>query len=489
LAAFLLQHAPEVYEEVAGRYVETMGRIYLHHIKAHLRHFARCQLDLVTSSDTIVQAEDTTAPASPAVSVAALFSSAAPSPSSFTLAGMSSMLGLSPGSPAVPSAGARSRDSALTVGGRAAILEGDGEEVLMKLTAGQNAKHAPEFTFKGLLAVLLSAAASESAFSSRFLGANLAILRSVFKPAFAAVEDHVRSQVAESYDAIGLILMIRVSRRMSEALPQANREALSPLFDSLNMILWPRFKALLDLHVASVKAATPPSLLAHSGEKYPHQITRRFAELSASLLQLRDASCAEMLDHSLTYMRGEVMALLHRMAGTLSEQRVQIIFRINQLDAILGVYAERGVLPLAAPFFQQKLDADVSALVEHELLSRYGGLVRLVVRVEEAAERSRNNTDSPAPTVALAEVRPLAEYFASSWRHEIKQINLAIMGNFHNMKNGMEILKRTLTQMLLYYTRFLDLVKKFCPEAASLASTMVHIPSIIAEIKQYSRTF
>jgi hypothetical protein len=27
------------------------------------------------------------------------------------------------------------------------------------------------------------------------------------------------------------------------------------------------------------------------------------------------------------------------------------------------------------------------------------------------------------------------------------------MGSFHNMKTGMEILKRTLTQLLLYYTR------------------------------------
>jgi hypothetical protein len=124
-----------------------------------------------------------------------------------------------------------------------------------------------------------------------------------------------------------------------------------------------------------------------------------------------------------------------------------------------------------------------------------------------------------APSVPLADVQPLAEQFAASWREAIRETNLAVMGNFHNMKNGMEILKRTLTQvrapkhaagehspappwrdaltagrhrcaqLLLYYTRFVDLVKKYCPESGALAPSLVHIPSIIAEIKQYSRTF
>ena len=54
---------------------------------------------------------------------------------------------------------------------------------------------------------------------------------------------------------------------------------------------------------------------------------------------------------------------------------------------------------------------------------------------------------------------------------------------------GMEILKRALTQLLLYYTRFLDVVKRHCREHATLSRDMVNIPSLIAEIKKYSRTF
>jgi len=394
LMAFLLQHAPEVYEEVSGRYVETMGRIYLHHIKAHLRHLARCQAECVSAADTLVQSEDAVPAASPRATVTALFASAAPAGAAFSISGMSSMLGLGPSSPAPggPGAATRSRDSALAVGARAVVLEGDGADVLLKLTADLGTKHAPEYTFKGLLAVLLSAAASEGAFAARFLGGDSGALRAVFRPAFAAVEESVQLQVAESHDAIGLLLMIGVARRLAQGLTQSGCETLSPLFDALNMILWPRFKALLDLHVTSVKSAAPASLVASSAEKYPHTITRRFAELSASLLLLRDASSAEMLDHSLTYMRGEVgspppprgvtlqglrtlprllssqltvtyshtedtqelfaarcftkivtsappggrggaqvMALLSRMAATLPDERLQLVFRINQV--------------------------------------------------------------------------------------------------------------------------------------------------------------
>lgn len=176
----------------------------------------------------------------------------------------------------------------------------------------------------------------------------------------------------------------------------------------------------------------------------------------------------------------------------------------------------------------------------------------------------------------LVAAQPVLQRFAGSWKQTIGDINLHVMGSFHNMKTGMEILKRcalrvpcsllfsvplrpdsspssspslasfrllptsvsdkpvwsaecsqaldaaslaacppepirapfadasfrhhhsthtqsptlrTLTQLLLYYTRLLDVLKKHCPEHGALAGDMVNIPSIIAEIKKYSRTF
>ena len=47
-------------------------------------------------------------------------------------------------------------------------------------------------------------------------------------------------------------------------------------------------------------------------------------------------------------------------------------------------------------------------------------------------------------SVTVSRVQPLVEDFAGSWKGKIDAINLHVMGSFHNMKTGMEILKRWL---------------------------------------------
>ena len=46
--------------------------------------------------------------------------------------------------------------------------------------------------------------------------------------------------------------------------------------------------------------------------------------------------------------------------------------------------------------------------------------------------------------VTVSRVQPLVEDFAGSWKGKIDAINLHVMGSFHNMKTGMDILKRCL---------------------------------------------
>ncbi|KAJ1616925.1 hypothetical protein T492DRAFT_894569 [Pavlovales sp. CCMP2436] len=54
----------------------------------------------------------------------------------------------------------------------------------------------------------------------------------------------------------------------------------------------------------------------------------------------------------------------------------------------------------------------------------------------------------------------------------------------------MEILKQTLTQLLLYHTRFLDIVKQLHPDgSSSFAKYMITISTIMTEIKTYSRNY
>jgi hypothetical protein len=79
--------------------------------------------------------------------------------------------------------------------------------------------------------------------------------------------------------------------------------------------------------------------------------------------------------------------------------------------------------------------------------------------------------------------------FASSWRGGIQQINDDVLAYFANFRNGMEILKQVLTQLLLYYTRFQEIIKKSWSRTPSFARDIVSTATILMEIKRYSRTF
>lgn len=63
-----------------------------------------------------------------------------------------------------------------------------------------------------------------------------------------------------------------------------------------------------------------------------------------------------------------------------------------------------------------------------------------------------------------------------------------VITSFSNFVCGMEILRAALTQLLLYYTRFTDSMKRVAGGSA-LNKDLISIPSIMYEIRKYSRTF
>ena len=59
--------------------------------------------------------------------------------------------------------------------------------------------------------------------------------------------------------------------------------------------------------------------------------------------------------------------------------------------------------------------------------------------------------------------------------------------DFRGSMCGREVLKAAMTQLLLFYTRTLELLKRAGPEAATLVRNAVTVPSIMYEIKKFNR--
>ena len=90
--------------------------------------------------------------------------------------------------------------------------------------------------------------------------------------------------------------------------------------------------------------------------------------------------------------------------------------------------------------------------------------------------------------ITVAEVEPLVKDFASRWKAAIELMHKEVITSFSNFLCGMEILRAAMTQLLLYYTRLSDCIKRI-DGGSALNKDLLSIPSIMYEIKKYSRTF
>jgi hypothetical protein len=59
---------------------------------------------------------------------------------------------------------------------------------------------------------------------------------------------------------------------------------LDSYFDKVNLLVWPRFKAIFDMHLASVKTANVRALW--EDDVHAHYVTRRYAEFASAMVQL-----------------------------------------------------------------------------------------------------------------------------------------------------------------------------------------------------------
>jgi hypothetical protein len=104
------------------------------------------------------------------------------------------------------------------------------------------------------------------------------------------------------------------------------------------MLLWPKFQQVMDLHIESLRQATPARLLLQKDVR-PHYITRRYYEISVSLLLLNNGYEDASLTSSLIRLRTEFENLVDRLAHEFTDARQRTIFLINNYDLIVSLMA------------------------------------------------------------------------------------------------------------------------------------------------------
>ena len=193
-----------------------------------------------------------------------------------------------------------------------------------------------------------------------------------------------------------------------------------------------------------------------------------------------------MLVSDLDSLLEETVLLLERLAEVHPTNKKKSIFLINNYDQVLCIFQERRVAGKEVNRFAELLMQQREVFVEEELLQGFSKMIAFVQQTEGQFARSATDQDKKVD-VNQAVVEGLVREFATSWKQNIELINRNVLSYFSNFRNGMEILKQVLTQLLLYYTRFQDIIRKvYRGKPPAFSKDLVSTTVILAEIKKYA---
>ncbi|RUP47313.1 hypothetical protein BC936DRAFT_145868 [Jimgerdemannia flammicorona] len=387
------------------------------------------------------------------------------------------------------------------------LRQQDAGVILVHVAEDKSQKYPYEALFRSFNLTMIDNASSEYLFIVEFfatdnekMAADLA--KSVFHDIFEPTEKMglmtTKQYVDNSYDAVGILLCIRINTQLTMELQRRRVPALEAYTNATNMLLWPRFQHIMDLHFQSVKKmAANKQVLASVRDVHPHYVTRRYAEFAASILTLNEEYSDPNLNNSLQRLRNEVEGLLARMANELSEHKNRIVFLINNYDLIASVLKESAGKTVEAELehVNALLSVQIGAFVDEELIPYFGNLVNFVKHAEQVKNVAGIDADR---------FEKISYEFNTTWRQNITSINASVIQLFSNFKNGTTVLHAVLGQLIVYYTRFCVLLeqrfqgggkanggssRKQEAGIASWKQPPVGVQTVMVEIKKFRSNF
>ncbi|EED95604.1 suppressor of actin mutations protein-like protein, partial [Thalassiosira pseudonana CCMP1335] len=396
----------------------------------------------------------------------------------------------------------RKRGDAFVLGERAKVLDGfitaEGDAVVAgtpvppinaHVAAMNGEKYSYEMIFRSIMSHLIDASTNEYVFSRQLFkeyGQN-DCFNLIFGKTLSLVLEQLETYLFNCHDAIAILLMIKLTHSYKRTVKARHIDkVLEPFLDRMTNLLWPRLKMVMDAHLRSIRGANAKKVGA--GDIHPHLVSRRYAEFTCSVLLILN----HMLMNDLDVMVEEMVLLLKRLADVHTSNKKRIVFMINNLDQIITIFKERRVAGKELNRFTELLVQQRELFVEEELLQTFSKMIAFVQQTEchmsgISAPRGARGVAAPADVVNPEVVESLVREFSTNWKAGIEQINRNVLSYFSNFRNGMEILKQVLTQLLLYYTRFQDVIRKvWRGKPPSFCKDLVSTSVILAEIKKHA---
>ncbi|KHN97879.1 Vps52 / Sac2 family protein [Metarhizium album ARSEF 1941] len=322
LFTFLHKHHVTLADQVSQAYMNTMRWYYHNQFSRYERALAKIKTHTLDKTDTLGH-EDTTR----MTTVLSSARSAGPLHDAFNL------------------------------GRRIDLLKTTNQAAMSSYLAEEDqATHYLEVQFRNYNLALIDNATAEYSFLATFFSPAFShpqiskIFDYIFEPTLEVGRALSRTLVADTFDALGIFLCIRLNQRFAFELQRRKVPVVDGYINGTNMLLWPRLQVVMDRHCESVRQLTnslpsKPTRSASDVAKMtaaPHVVTQRFGQLLHGFLELSsEAGDDEPVFASLRRLRTEIEAFLAKQSLSYgSDRRKSNRFLYNNYSLIMTIISD-----------------------------------------------------------------------------------------------------------------------------------------------------
>lgn len=327
LYAFLAKYQPELAQQIGQAYVFTMRWYYLNNFTRYRTALEKIKVHAMDKYDVL--GEDPSARRS------------------------GTLLGQSRVAPVTY--------DAFSLGRRRDALKSSSVNALTAHVAEEEkSAHYIEVPFRSFNLALIDNACFEYTFISTYFApaqnyhAISRTFNSIFEPTLAVAQAMTKSLVESTTDTLGILLCVRLNQHFAFELQRRKVPTVEGYINATNMLLWPRFQQVLDMHCTSLQKVTTslpgrPSTgaaLLSSGSQggnstAPTPLTQKFANLLQGILALSsEAGDDEPVSVSVGRLRSEYEAYLTKLSKSISDTRKRNRFLCNNHSLVCTILAD-----------------------------------------------------------------------------------------------------------------------------------------------------
>ncbi|EEP81689.1 conserved hypothetical protein [Uncinocarpus reesii 1704] len=244
-----------------------------------------------------------------------------------------------------------------TLGRRIDVLKSNNPMALTSYLAEEDkSQHGIEVPFRNFNLALIDNISAEFSFMAETFAAKSIHLASrkimsIFEPVFALGHNLTKQLIDNTTDCLGILLCVRLNQQFAFELQRRKVPVADAYINGINMLLWPRFQIIMDMHHESLKRASSSStrgsvsaLSLTGGDKQslaPHFLTQRFGQFLHSILQMSiEAGANEPISSSLGRLANEFDTLLAKLSKASGDAKRRERFLFNNYSLILTIISD-----------------------------------------------------------------------------------------------------------------------------------------------------